>query len=340
MERKLASIREISEISPIPGADSIDVAKIDGWNTVVKKNQFKIGDRVIYCEVDSVLPNRPEFDFLGEKKRIRTKKLRGCLSQGICFPLDILPGADGFVLGTDVTELMGVLKYEPPIPTQLRGRVRCAMNRLAIPKTDEMRCQNIPGVLERHKGERFAVSEKIDGASESVYLDPETGMHVCSRNVDLAPDTQHKWNGDLYWRAAVEYNLEEILKQLGGSIALQGELFGANVQGGKYKLKDLQYRIFNFWDMVNHQYVERDVMLDTVEAFGLGKDFLVPQLMDIVLDHTVDDLLKLADGNSKINPDVLREGIVLRSIPESTDFELGRLSFKAVSNQFLLKFGE
>jgi RNA ligase (TIGR02306 family) len=277
---------------------------------------------------------------LGDKKRIRTKKLRGCLSQGICFSLDILPGADGFLLGTDVTELMGVTKYEPPIPTQLRGRVRCAMNRLAIPKTDECRVQNIPSVLERHRGEKFALSEKIDGASMSVYLDPETGMHVCSRNVDLAPDNVHGWNGTSYWQYAKEHNLEEILKQLGGTIALQGELFGANVQGGKYKLKDLQYRVFNFWDMSDHQYVERDTILDTVEAFGLGKDFLVPQLGDITLDHTVDALLKLADGNSKINPDILREGIVLRSIPESTDFELGRLSFKAVSNSFLLKWGE
>jgi RNA ligase (TIGR02306 family) len=120
--------------------------------------------------------------------------MRGQVSQGICFSLDILPGSDGFLIDTDVTELLGVTKYEAPIPAQLRGRMRGTMNRLAVPKTDEMRIQAVPGVLERNKGKKFFMTEKIDGTSMSCYIDPETGLHVCSRNVDLAPDFEHKWN--------------------------------------------------------------------------------------------------------------------------------------------------
>ena len=337
--RKMASIKEIKSINPIPDSDNIELARIDGWQSVIKKGQFQVGEKVIFCEPDSLLPEKPEFEFMRSKHfKIKTCKLRGVISQGICFPLDLLP-PDSYDVDQDVSEILGITKYEPPVPVQLRGRMRCPIFRLAVPKTDEMRVQNIPDVLERHKGEIFEIHEKIDGTSMSVYLDPETGLHVCSRNVDLAPDTDHKWNGDSYWKYAIEHDLEDVLKTLGGSIALQGELFGEGIQGSKYGIKGLHYRVFNFWDMINHCYIESNVMKDTVEAFGLGKDFLVPDLGQIELNHTVDDLLEMANGRSCIS-DVLREGLVFRSIPEKTDIKLGRLSFKSVSNKFLLKWGE
>ena len=340
MSRQMASIKEILGINAIPDADSIELARIDGWQSVVKKGQFAVGDKVVFCEPDSLLPEKPEYEFMRPKKfRIKTCKLRGVTSQGICFPTSILPDGS-YEVNQDVSEILGITKYEPPVPVQLRGRVRCPIFRLAVPKTDEMRVQNIPDVLERHKGEVFNVNEKLDGTSMSLYLDPETGLHVCSRNVDLAPDFDHKYNGDAYWRYATDHNLEEILKTLGSTIALQGELFGEGIQKNKYNLKGLHFRVFNFWDMTNHCYMEYQTMVDTVEAFGLGKNFLVPNLGTLELNHTVDDLLEMADGPSTINSETLREGLVFRSLPESTDVKLGRLSFKAVSNEFLLKYGE
>jgi RNA ligase (TIGR02306 family) len=341
MERTLASIEVIRELNPIPDADKIEVARIKGWNVVVKTGEFKIGDKVVYCEVDSVLPERPEFEFLKDRHyRIKTVKLRGQVSQGICFPLDILPSQiDNLESGSDVTEILGVTKYEKQIPVNLCGRMRGPISRLAVPKTDEMRVQNIPDVLERHKGKTLYITEKIDGTSMSCYIDPETGLHVCSRNVDLAPDFEHKWNGNSYWTYANEYNIEEILKQMGGTIAIQGELFGKGIQGSKYKIPDIRYRVFNMWDMVNHCYLDIATMKDAVDTFGLGNDFLVPYLGEIELNHTVDDLLQLADGTSTIS-DVAREGLVFRPLTEETDPRLGRLSFKAVSNKFLLKHGD
>ena len=341
MERTLASIENILELNPITGADNIEVAKIKGWNVVVKKGEFNVGDKIVYCEVDSILPERPEFEFLKDRHyRIKTVKLRGQVSQGICFPLDILPSQiDNLEPGSDVTGILGVTKYEKPIPVSLRGRMRGPISRLAVPKTDEMRVQNIPDVLERHKGKTLYITEKIDGTSMSCYIDPETGLHVCSRNVDLAPDFEHKWNGNSYWAYVNEYNIEEILKQMGGTIAIQGELFGKGIQGSKYKIPDIRYRVFNMWDMVNHCYLDIATMKDVVDTFGLGNDFLVPYLGEIELNHTVDDLLQLADGTSTIS-DVAREGLVFRPLTEETDPRLGRLSFKAVSNKFLLKHGD
>lgn len=335
----MASIKEILDISPIENADSIELATVDGWQSVIKKGQFKPGDRVIFCEPDSLLPETPDFEFMRPKKfRIKTCRLRGVMSQGICFPLDILPPGQ-YEINEDVSEILGITKYEPPIPIQLRGRVRCATNRLAVPKTDEMRVQNIPDVLERHKFKEFYITEKLDGTSMSVYLDPETGLHVCSRNVDLAPDFEHRFNGTAYWNYAIDHEIEEILKTLGSTICLQGELFGKGIQGNKYNLNDVRFRVFNFWDMSNHCYIEQSVMNDTVEAFGLGKDFLVPQIGKLTLDHSVNDLLKMSTGTSTIS-DNLREGLVFRPIEEQIDFKIGRLSFKAVSPEFLLKYGE
>jgi RNA ligase (TIGR02306 family) len=355
MERKMASIKEILDIRPIDNADSIELAQIDGWSSVIKKGQFRIGEKVVFCEPDALLPNKPEFEFMRSKKfRIRTCKLRGVLSQGICFPLDILvngdwstivedvntlPDFNGFPIGVDVSNILGITKYESPVPVQLRGRMRGPIFRLAVPKTDEPRVQNIPKVLERHQGKTFIGKEKLDGTSASFYLDPETGLHCCSRNIDLAPDYEHPYNGDSYWRYAMEHNLEDVLKTLGKTIALQGELIGPGIQKNKYGLKDLQYRVFNMWDMTNHCYLDNEVMEDTVKAFGLGNDFLVPRVEDIVLNHSVNELLELANGKSQL-ADVNREGLVFRPEHEETDYEIGRLSFKSISTLFLLQHNE
>jgi RNA ligase (TIGR02306 family) len=91
MERKLATIEKILEIHSIEGADQIEKAVIRGWNIVVKKDDFKEGDLCIYCEIDSLMPERPEFEFLRPRGfRIKTIRLRNQVSQGICFPLTIL----------------------------------------------------------------------------------------------------------------------------------------------------------------------------------------------------------------------------------------------------------
>lgn len=174
--RTLASIKEIAALHPIEGKDRIELAVIDGWSVIVKKNEFQVGDRCVYCEIDSVLPEKPEFEFLRNKNfRIKTMKMGGVISQGICFPLSILPESE-YKVGDDVTDIMGVKQYEPTMDrepkslgeTQLdskkypkwlmrskwfRKLVRLYDKRgsKAFPafvhKTDETRIQNIPFIL-------------------------------------------------------------------------------------------------------------------------------------------------------------------------------------------------
>lgn len=107
----LASVQVITDIQPIDGADNIEVAFLLGWQVVVIKNEFKIGDKVCYIQIDTVAPELPEYEFLRERKfRVRTIKLRKCLSQGLIVPLP----KGNFNEGDDITELMGVKKYEKP----------------------------------------------------------------------------------------------------------------------------------------------------------------------------------------------------------------------------------
>jgi RNA ligase (TIGR02306 family) len=124
MERKLASIQVIRDIRPIEGADAIELAIINNWQVVVAKNVgHQIGDHVVYCEIDSFLPIQEEFEFLRKSSykkmadregfRLKTIKLRGQVSQGLILPMSVF-GDFGWTAyeGLDVTERLGIIKYE------------------------------------------------------------------------------------------------------------------------------------------------------------------------------------------------------------------------------------
>ena len=115
--RKLATIQKILKVEPIAGADAIEMIQVLGWELVAQKNVYKVGDYCVYCEVDSFLPIKPEFEFLrkscfkrmsdgSEGFRIRTIRLRGQISSGIAFPLSILEN----ILGGEIIESDNVKK--------------------------------------------------------------------------------------------------------------------------------------------------------------------------------------------------------------------------------------
>lgn len=339
--RKLASIQKIESIVPIPGADSIEVANVLGWHVVVKKGEFKPGDPIVYCEIDSLLPEREEFEFLRkccylDKNgfrgfRIRTSKLRGQVSQGIAFPLTILPEGH-YDIGDDVTELLGIVKYGPPIPACLSGLAKGNFPAL-IPKTDETRIQVIPGILDRHRGTECYVTEKLDGSSMTAYLCGDQ-FGICSRNLELKES-----ENNALWRLATRYDLKGAIEEMGGNLALQGEIIGPGIQGNKYKLKDTEFRIFNVYDIERSEYWDHARMRDALIKLDYDVPLRVPDLGYICLDHTIDELVGLSKGKSQL-ADIQREGIVIRPTTEANDIELGRFSFKVINPDFLLKWGE
>lgn len=339
--RKLASIQRIAELSPISGADAIERARVLSWSVVVKKGEFQVGDLCVYCEIDSVLPQQPEFEFLRFSNfRIRTVKLRGQVSQGICFPLDILGDAVAAEEGLDVTEQTGVEKYNPPVPAELAGEVKGAFPGFLV-KTDETRIQAVEniqvgddllnGVLHRHRGRRVFATEKLDGTSVTMYLrDGEFG--VCSRNLDLV-----ETNKNTLWKVAREMDVEAKLQSTGRNLALQGELIGPNIQRNRYKLDEHKVAIFNVFDIDQHAFLGRLEFDAAINEFGLES---VPLVEEFDLDHTVEELVEMSEAPSVLNPKQTREGIVVRSVEEARDDELGRLSFKVISPKFLLKGGD
>ena len=223
--RTLATLQRIKALAPIEGADAILKATVLGWQLVVKKNEFQIGDLVIYCEIDSLMPDRPEFEFLKPRAmRIRTVRLRGQVSQGICFPLTLLPAGAPRTEGSDVTDILGITKYEPPMPASLSGLAKGLFPSF-IPKTDETRVQVLQELLEKYAGTTCYVSEKLDGSSVTYFL-RHGEFGVCSRNLELLETSENS-----LWNVARVLAIEEKLRALNRNLALQGEIIGEGIQG-------------------------------------------------------------------------------------------------------------
>ncbi len=351
--RTLASIQQIAAVEPIPGADAILRAHVLGWWVVIKAGEYVPDDKVVYCEIDSLLPERPEFEFLRKSSfraavdqgdgfqrpagfRIKTIRLRGQVSQGICFPLSVLPEGTPTDVGTDVTDALGVIKYETPPPAGLAGRVRGSFPAW-LPKTDETRVQVIGALLKKYQGTRFAVTEKLDGTSFTAFLRGDE-FGVCSRNLLL--DTTD--DASLLVRLAAGIDapgkLAALAAKLGHAVAVQGEIVGPGVQTNKYKLPKHELRVFSLLNADTGRLVDHDIALDALDAAGFLR---VPELAPLTLTHGVDELVALSVGTSVLNPAVQREGIVLRPFTEVEEPRLGgRLSFKAINPAFLLKYDE
>ena len=334
MERKLATIRVISDIRPIEGADMIELATVGGWNIVVAKNVgHKVGDHVVYCEIDSFLPIKEEFEFLrkssykkmGDQEgfRLKTIKLRGQVSQGLILPMSVFGDFSWTAYeGLDVTNRLGIVKYEPPIPAELSGKVKGGFPSF-LHKTDEERVQNLVKEYGEYKftsTHQFYMTEKLDGSSATFYMN-EGEFGVCSRNLELL-----ETEGNTFWKVARELDLENKLKDK-GNICLQGELIGEGIQGNPYKIKGQTVHFFNAFN------IDKQVRLGINEFLVLLDDMelvSVPILdVAMLLPDTVKGMLELAEGKSRLNDKTEREGVVVRSLDNT-------ISFKAISNKFLL----
>lgn len=341
MKRKLASVQRVVEVRPIPGADAIEAVTIQGWQCVVKKGSFAVGDRGVYLEIDAVPPDTSAYRFLWTAKgspevegarpaqyRIKTMTLRKCLSQGLLLPLKEA-GLDGSVEdGADVTELLGVGKYEPPLPSG-GSDARCAFPGV-VPKTDEMRVQSVPEVLEELRGKPYVATLKCDGTSATFLVDPFDGsFHVCGRNWSL------REGDNLYWGIARQHELEAKLRASEGRFAIQGEICGPGVQKNPLGLERHALFVFSVHDLVDKRFVEDAEMRDVCARMALTPVPIVER--GEAFAHDQGSLLALADG---VYPGTknAREGIVIRPTTETFSPTLGgRLSFKAISNQYLLK---
>jgi RNA ligase (TIGR02306 family) len=292
-----------------------------------------VGDLAVYYEIDSFLPIRPQFEFLrkssykrmgsSEGFRLKTIRLRGQISQGLLTPIP--EGISNPREGDDLTEALDIVKYEPPIPAQLAGKIKGTFPNF-IPKTDEIRIQNFENEVGFSPvGERAYVTEKLDGTSFTCYFNNGV-FGVCGRNWELSETSDNS-----LWRMANVLQLKEKMTKHGKNIALQGELIGAGINGNLYGLSDHKLYFFTGYDIDKG----RRMFFDELEwvLFGLQLQmvpllekygFVIPNESNIV-----DYMLKYAEGKSVLNMEVDREGVVVRGLERE-------FSFKAISNTYLL----
>ena len=319
--RKLASVQVIRKLSPIKDADRIELAHIEGFQCVVPKGRH-VGDRVIYIETDSICPKNETFAFLKGHSHIKLQKIRGVYSQGIA-----LEYHGDAPVGTDMTEELGITKYEPPQqPEDTIGDFPAF-----IPKTDEVRAQNIPDLLTKYKGVPCYATEKLDGSSCTIYrYAGHVGVCTRKREVD---------NTSPLYKTAEKQGILDFMYNLDKDIAIQGEFVGPKIQGNHLHLPEHHVYIFSVYDINKQGYFDQDAM----DVFLGSHDIdTVPIVDEFALTDDIDELVKRATGNSTFG-NFPQEGIVIRPIEPIEGligFPGNRFSFKVINPEYQMERGE
>ena len=344
--RKLATIRKIDSIRPIPDADAIECAVVGGWTVVIKKGDFKAGDLATYVEIDSWIPTELA-PFLSKGKepreyngvrgeRLRSVKLRGQLSQGLLLDRFVALDKVGEIHeGMDVSDLLNIVKYEPPVPACLAGKARGGFPSF-IPRTDQERIQNLTTEFAEWVSPGFPimptweVTEKLDGSSMTVYVN-EQDQGVCSRNLNLY-DTE----GNTLWQVAHRDQIITAIQDSQRNLAIQGELIGEGIQGNPYKIKGQSFYVFDIYEIDKGSYMTPTQRRDFCEFHELLHVPVIAfgaHLYDTLGMATIDSLLEFAEGKSELNPQTDREGLVFKCNEKQE-------SFKTIANSYLLKHGD
>lgn len=356
----------ILEINVHPNAERLEVAKIYGFDVVIQKGVFKVGDTVLYIPVDSILPQRvEEFLFAPDakiklnKSRVRAAKIRGFVSQGMVVPLDeffeLFPlGKKHYDLEGDYSLGLGITKYQPPETAQ------------PGPKTPRNKPKENPyfhkyGGLDSIKwypelfteGEEVIITEKIHGTNfragwvpsvpNTLWKKvkkffgqlPEFEFVWGSNNVQLQERGKHTgfYEEDVYGKMVRKYDLRNVLKP--GEV-IYGEIYGPGIQKNyDYSAKDHELIVFDLklQGKESSLFVDFDLMNEML----LGKSLrIVPVLYRGPYNKEMSKTL--TEGPSVLDPNQkVREGIVIKPVKETETF-MGRKVLKWVADSYLLDF--
>ncbi len=380
--RKLCSIQTVKSVTPIDGADFIVEIEVLGWHLVAKKGEFKVGDKCIFYEIDSKLKSHAVYEFLAKDKfRVKTRRFKGVISQGLALPITILSQEgvleDGWSYvvekeiitsilmdvkledDTDLTEILGVEKYDLEEGESLQASTKFKLNpkkskisnKIAFwkwkikqwfkrfdtkskggnfpshlcPKTNETRIQAYSQTaLEDFKGKSFTITTKMDGSSLTV-IKYKKDVIVCSRNLALKENINDK-----FWKAVLKYDLKSKLKSNRKNIALQMELVGESIQGNRYNIKGNEVRLFNVYDIDKKKYLAPKEMIEIAKKLDIPHVHIVDD--NFIFNHTVDEIVALANVKSIENDKVNEEGYVFKLNDDEK-----KLSFKVINPLYLLE---
>lgn len=394
-QRELVYVVTVDDIKPIPGKDRVECAIVGGWTIMVRKEQFKPGDRAIYFEIDSKVPEKEPFMFLeGKHFKIKTQGYKNpdgskFYSQGLLMGIEDFNGELDWIHNITSTEPifltkeLGVTYFDPEDnkrksnKTNPNAKYQRMMNRYPklaksrfgrwcmkhtfakkllylvlggdkangvtrfpdwVVKTDEERVQNcfshVHGI-----DTKWIATEKRDGTSTTMTLKGSGKKQqyvVCSRNVPMTNRKDGSWyETNVYTEMADKYSIKSVLEDLLTDeyefITIQGETFGEGIQKRDYGLKEHVFEVFNVIFGYKDGTTKR---LNPIEMKELMDKYNVPTVpiiaTDITLPDTCEEVLAMSGGEAAIYGG-MREGIVFRSLN-------GAHSFKAVDNEFLLKY--
>lgn len=327
----IATIETIHSFKTHPNADSLDLAMVRGFQVVVKKDQFKHGQQIVFIWPDTLCKPAEWNKFLdkdntGKPIKIKSCKLRGQFSTGLVLPLETLNSYSHQTIGTngeDVSLILGVEKYvkdDGSVNTK-NGEAKGSFPTEYVSKTDETLAQSEPDIIEEFKNAEVYISLKIDGQSLT-FIRYHDDIHVCSRNLSIK-DSDNK-----FWNTIRKYELIE--KTKGMNIAIQGEQYGVGIQANPLMINDISFAIFNVKDLNTGKYLGLDELVKFCAELNLP---LVP-IIDRHLFKCFDIYQNIADG-LKYKSNKPAEGIVVRTTMPKYSNVLGKmLSVKFINRNY------
>lgn len=363
-DRKIAMVKRIDKITPIENADRLELAHVGGWQSVVVKGDFEPRDLCVFVEPDAFLPADDEryesFARRGTKEMtindkvvvghvLRTSRLRGVWSQGVCFkPEEVMPSgiphrryAEMCDEKIDVGSLINVCEYVSGIP--MSADFVGKYDNFVAPRTDAERVQNVDtGTFDMLKKADYYTSVKVDGTSITLVVDPrDDEFKIFSHNNQF---NLERGIGKVAYETAKRQGLDIFCAENPG-VTLQAELCGPKIGGNRLRLKDYRLFVFSMWDITSKRYLNP---YDTYNHFV--SESLTPLLDWLDLDdyELPDNLLDWVDDlRGCVTKDALDEGIVVHVMGQGflSDhdwFELCNAlgpthQMKAVSRKYLAK---
>lgn len=346
-------IRKITEKISHPNADRLDICKVNdlGFQFITSKDDYQIGDLVVYFPIDSILPDNL-INFMGvrnflagkEKNRIKTAKIRDIHSQGLVYKLDKFNNflnIENIKLNQDVTNELGVTKYEPP-EIMSRG---CVLT--ALPDGVEVydiesfdRYQDVLNFL-LTEPIPVVISEKLEGTNWGCTVKRDGSLFINQRQYSICLDDKLDPN-NIYVKTAYKENLidlaKNIMNELGSNqVTLRGELLGPSIQKNIYNFPSTTIKLFDIQS--DYKYLDFDKMVQLLIKFN-SFDKLVPIIdSNITLSDWLNyrDIQEASTGISTLNVSTLREGIVVKPMKEMRHISIGRLIIKQRSPEYLAK---
>jgi RNA ligase (TIGR02306 family) len=344
------TIERIAKIWPHPNADRLEMAQLASmtFQFVIPKAQYQVGDLVAYFPVDSLLPP-PVIEKLGlvgklsgrEKNRVKTVRLREQISQGVvAMPQSLLENISELHEGQDITALVGVTKYEPPvIPSQAGNLVRLPQ---MVSVYDIEGAERIADLIVAYLMDQpVLITEKLEGSHFAASLLGDGSVAISQRQYRIEPvaEKEHDWHkaarisGIADALPGIKTTLEELLNHPIDVLTVRGEVLGPGVQKNIYKLPN--HQVYAFDIEVNGAAVNADLYLAMVAQFNLPH---APVLaVGVTLRDWLDGetLAEASNGPSVLNAETLREGVVIHPMIEMRDGKIGRVIVKQRSPEYL-----